>query len=187
MDQSSDDEIAAMRAFNRFYTRQMGLLDESLLKSTFSLAESRVIYELAHRDGLVATDLVRDLGLDAGYLSRLLKKFRTRGLLTQTTSDTDARQTVLALTPAGREAFKPLNQASRDQIAAMLEHLAAGGAGEADQGDQDRAAPAGAGPRSRRFPTSCARFMSATSAGSSVGRGFSTPGNMAGTKPMKRW
>ena len=125
MDQSSDDEIAAMRAFNRFYTRQMGLLDESLLKSTFSLAESRVIYELAHRDGLVATDLVRDLGLDAGYLSRLLKKFRTRGLLTRTMSDTDARQTVLALTPAGREAFKPLNQASRDQIATMLEHLAA--------------------------------------------------------------
>ena len=125
MDLSSDDEIAAMRAFNRFYTRQMGLLDESLLKSTFSLAESRVIYELAHRDGLVATDLVRDLGLDAGYLSRLLKKFRTRGLLTRTMSDTDARQTVLALTPAGREAFKPLNQASRDQIATMLEHLAA--------------------------------------------------------------
>jgi DNA-binding MarR family transcriptional regulator/N-acetylglutamate synthase-like GNAT family acetyltransferase len=125
MDQSSDDEIAAMRTFNRFYTRQMGLLDESLLKSAFSLAESRVLYELAHRDDLVATDLTRDLGLDAGYLSRLLKKLETRGLLTRTTSDTDARQTVLALTPAGREAFKPLDQASRDQIAAMLEHLEA--------------------------------------------------------------
>jgi DNA-binding MarR family transcriptional regulator/N-acetylglutamate synthase-like GNAT family acetyltransferase len=125
MNQSSDDEIAAMRAFNRFYTRQMGLLDEGLLKSDFSLAESRVMYELAHRDGPVATDLTRDLGLDAGYLSRLLKKFKTRGLLTRTTSNTDARQTVLALTPAGREAFKPLDQASRNQIAALLEDLAA--------------------------------------------------------------
>src|SRR4029453_12385558 len=125
MNQSSDDEIAAMRAFNRFYTRQMGLLDEGLLKSGFSLAESRVMYELAHRDGPVATDLTRDLGLDAGYLSRLLKKFKTRGLLTRTTSNTDARQTVLALTPAGREAFKPLDQASRNQIAALLEDLAA--------------------------------------------------------------
>jgi DNA-binding MarR family transcriptional regulator len=125
MDQSPDDEIAAMRAFNRFYTRQMGLLDEGLLKSAFSLAESRVIYELAHRDGLVATDLTRDLGLDAGYLSRLLKKFEARGLLTRTTSNTDARQTMLALTPAGREAFEPLDRASRNQIAAMLEHLAA--------------------------------------------------------------
>jgi DNA-binding MarR family transcriptional regulator len=117
---ASKDQIAIVRSFNRFYTRQIGLLDEGLLKSPFSLTEVRVLYELAHRDGLTAADLRRDLGLDAGYLSRLLKNFETQGLVIRTPSSTDARQTALALTPDGREAFEPLNQASQDEIGAML-------------------------------------------------------------------
>ncbi len=121
-----DRQVATVRDFNRFYTRQIGLLEEGLLRSEFSLTEARVLYELAHRDGLTATDLGRDLGLDAGYLSRLLKKFEMRGLVARSPSGTDARQAVLALTQAGREAFGPLNRASQSEIAAMLDRLTAG-------------------------------------------------------------
>ncbi|RWA69442.1 bifunctional helix-turn-helix transcriptional regulator/GNAT family N-acetyltransferase [Mesorhizobium sp.] len=116
--------IDAVRAFNRFYTRQIGLLDEGLLKSPFSLTEARVLYELAHRDGLVASDLVRDLGLDPGYVSRLLKKFEERGLVERAASEADARRSPIALTPAGRDAFAPLNQDSHDQVRALLDRLA---------------------------------------------------------------
>ncbi|MBZ9974793.1 helix-turn-helix domain-containing GNAT family N-acetyltransferase [Mesorhizobium sp. BR-1-1-10] len=117
--------IDAVRAFNRFYTRQIGLLDEGLLKSAFSLTEARVLYELAHRDGLTATDLGRDLGLDAGYVSRLLKKFERLHLISRATLASDARQSSIALTPAGRNAFAPLNQGSHDQVAALLDRLPA--------------------------------------------------------------
>ncbi|MER9753052.1 helix-turn-helix domain-containing GNAT family N-acetyltransferase [Mesorhizobium sp. M0166] len=117
------ERIDAVRAFNRFYTRQIGLLDEGLLKSTFSLTEARVLYELAHCDGLTATDLARDLGLDAGYLSRLLKKFEERDLVERATIEADARRSSIALTKAGRQAFAPLNQGSHDQVAALLERL----------------------------------------------------------------
>jgi DNA-binding MarR family transcriptional regulator/GNAT superfamily N-acetyltransferase len=120
---ASEDHISTVRAFNRFYTRQLGLLDEALYRSAFSLTESRVLYELAHRDGATASDLARDLGLDAGYLSRVLAKFEVGGHLTRTPSASDARQSVLALTRAGRKAFAPLNRASQEQIAAMLEPL----------------------------------------------------------------
>src|SRR3569623_1280214 len=98
------DLIDAVRAFNRFYTRQIGLLDEGLLRSAFSLTEARVLYELAHRDGLTATDLGRDLGLDAGYVSRLLKKFERLHLISRSTVVSDARQSSIALTLAGRNA-----------------------------------------------------------------------------------
>lgn len=117
--------IDAVRAFNRFYTRQIGLLDEGLLKSAFSLTEARVLYELAHRDGLTATDLGRDLGLDAGYVSRLLKKFERLHLIARSTLVSDARQSAIALTPAGRSAFAPLNKGSHDQVAALLDRLPA--------------------------------------------------------------
>jgi DNA-binding MarR family transcriptional regulator/GNAT superfamily N-acetyltransferase len=120
---AKDDPVAAVRAFNRFYTRQLGLLDEALYRSAFSLTESRVLYELANRDGVTASDLARDLGLDAGYLSRVLAKFEAGGHLTRTPSASDARQSVLALTRAGRKAFAPLNRASQEQIAAMLQPL----------------------------------------------------------------
>ncbi|ANN61728.1 MarR family transcriptional regulator [Mesorhizobium sp. SEMIA 3007] len=117
--------IDAVRAFNRFYTRQIGLLDEGLLQSAFSLTEARVLYELAHRDGLTATDLGRDLGLDAGYVSRLLKKFERDDLISRSTLVSDARQSSIALTPAGRNAFAPLNKGSHDQVAALLDRLPA--------------------------------------------------------------
>ncbi|CCV13032.1 bifunctional helix-turn-helix transcriptional regulator/GNAT family N-acetyltransferase [Mesorhizobium sp. STM 4661] len=124
------ERIDAVRSFNRFYTRQIGLLDEGLLKSAFSLTEARVLYELAHRDGLTATDLARDLGLDPGYLSRLLKKFEERGLVERAAIEADARRSSIVLTPAGRQAFAPLNRDSHDQVAALLDRLAAS--------DQDR-------------------------------------------------
>ncbi|TGS14928.1 GNAT family N-acetyltransferase [Mesorhizobium sp. M2E.F.Ca.ET.209.01.1.1] len=129
-DHPGKERIDTVRAFNRFYTRQIGLLDESLLKSPFSLTEARVLYELAHRDGLVASDLVRDLGLDPGYVSRLLKKFEERGLVERAATEADARRASIALTPAGREAFAPLNQASHDQVRALLDRMA--------PADQDR-------------------------------------------------
>ena len=118
------ERIDAVRAFNRFYTRQIGLLDESLLKSPFSLTEARVLYELAHREGLVASDLVRDLGLDPGYVSRLLKKFEERGLVERAASEVDARRASIAITQAGRDAFAPLNQGSHEQVGALLDRLA---------------------------------------------------------------
>ncbi|RWH19605.1 bifunctional helix-turn-helix transcriptional regulator/GNAT family N-acetyltransferase, partial [Mesorhizobium sp.] len=123
-DHPGNKRIDAVRAFNRFYTRQIGLLDEGLLKSPFSLTEARVLYELAHRDGLVASDLVRDLGLDPGYVSRLLKKFEERGLVERAATEADARRSSIALTPAGREAFAPLDQDSHDQVRALLDRLA---------------------------------------------------------------
>jgi DNA-binding MarR family transcriptional regulator/GNAT superfamily N-acetyltransferase len=121
----SNEQIADVRAFTRFYTRQIGLLEERLHKSAFSLTEARVLYELAHRNGLTATDLGRDLGLDAGYLSRLLKKFESRGFVTRAPSATDARQSVLSITEAGRKAFEPLDQASREDVAGLLGRLSA--------------------------------------------------------------
>jgi DNA-binding MarR family transcriptional regulator/GNAT superfamily N-acetyltransferase len=123
MDGSSANAVAAVRAFSRFYTRQIGLLDEGLHRSAFSLTEARVLYELAHRDRLTASDLGRDLGLDAGYLSRMLKRFETSGLVARAAHETDARQSVIALTAKGRQAFAPLNEASQKQVMALLDGL----------------------------------------------------------------
>lgn len=121
----SPDQIAEMRAFNRFYTRQIGLLNEGLLKSEFALSEARVLYELGSRDGLTAADLYRDLGLDPGYLSRMLKKFETRKLVSRRASDTDGRQSILTLTKQGRAAFERLNRASESEIGTLLGRLPA--------------------------------------------------------------
>ncbi len=112
-----------VRHFNRFYTRQTGLLDETLLDSDFSLTEARILYELALCDELTASQLGQDLGLDAGYLSRLIRKFEARGLLSRTRSSEDARRSLLSLTPAGRTAYKPLNRASQQKVAALLQQL----------------------------------------------------------------
>ncbi len=116
----SEQETAAVRRFTRFYTRQIGLLNDGLLKSPYSLAESRVLYEVANRDEVAASDLTRDLGLDAGYLSRMLRGFEDRGLIARSPSQTDARRQMLTLTEAGRDAFADLNKASADQVEAML-------------------------------------------------------------------
>ncbi len=117
---SGPDAITTVRRFSRFYTRRLGLLGEGLLDSAFSLAESRVLYELAHHDGLTASLLGRELGLDPGYLSRILKRFEARGLIVRAPSASDGRQAVLGLTEAGHAAFAPLDQGSREQVAALL-------------------------------------------------------------------
>jgi DNA-binding MarR family transcriptional regulator/GNAT superfamily N-acetyltransferase len=133
--------IAALRAFGRFYTRQIGLLEEGLHRSAFSLTEARVLYELAHRDRPTASVLGQDLGLDAGYLSRLLKRFEEQGLLTRRTAAEDGRRQVLALTQAGQAAFAPLDEASRAEVGALLARLPSA----------DRAALVGAMARVRRL------------------------------------
>ena len=122
--------VAAVRRFSRFYTRQLGLLDEHLLASEFSLTESRVLFELAHRDGLAAADLVRELELDAGYLSRIVRRFAALGLVQRRRAVDDARRSVLTLTARGRTAVAPLERASSDQVAALLDRLHPGAQGE---------------------------------------------------------
>ncbi len=117
--------VAAVRGFNRFWTRRIGVLREGYLESPFSLTEVRVLYELAHREETSASELRGELGLDAGYLSRILRGFEERGLVARRPSETDARRSLLRLTEAGREAFDPLDARSRDEIGAMLGGLSA--------------------------------------------------------------
>jgi DNA-binding MarR family transcriptional regulator/GNAT superfamily N-acetyltransferase len=118
-----EDQVRKVRSFNRFYTRQIGLLNEGLLDSAYSLTEVRILYELAHRGPLTAVDLGQALGLDPGYLSRILKRFNVQGLVQRTPSESDRRQFLLSLTDAGRDAFEPLNEASASEVKAMLSRL----------------------------------------------------------------
>jgi DNA-binding MarR family transcriptional regulator len=118
-----EQRVAAMRRFNRFYTRQIGLLEEGLLNSPFSLTQVRILYELAHGNHATAAELCRDLGLDAGYLSRILAAFEKDGLIEKQGSREDARQTLLKLTKKGRQAFAPLNARSNEQVGGLLGKL----------------------------------------------------------------
>lgn len=115
--------VASVRRFSRFYTRQIGLLEEGLLRSDFPLTEARVLYELAYHPGRSASELGRDLGLDPGYLSRILRSFEDRSLLRREASPRDGRQNHLYLTRAGEQAFAPLDQGSRKEVTAMLSRL----------------------------------------------------------------
>jgi DNA-binding MarR family transcriptional regulator/N-acetylglutamate synthase-like GNAT family acetyltransferase len=115
--------IERVRRFNRYYTRQIGVLHEKLLQSRFSLIEVRVLYELAHRDKPTASELIEELGIDAGYLSRILAGFARQGLVTKTRSATDGRQSLLTLTAKGKATFAPLDRDARDEIGAMLQPL----------------------------------------------------------------
>lgn len=115
--------IAAIRRFNRFYTRQIGVLRKGYLDSPYSLGEMRVLYEIGHADNPTASDIARKLDLDAGYLSRVLLKFQKHGLVNRKTSEKDARQSHLAFTARGRKAFVSLEQRSQDYVATMLGKL----------------------------------------------------------------
>src|SRR5918994_5838693 len=125
-----ETRIDAVRRFNRFFTRRIGVLREGLLHSPYSLTEARVLFEVAHRDELSASDLWRELGLDPGYLSRVLGRLEQGGLIGKARSETDGRRRLLSLTPEGRKAFSLLDRRSREEVAEML--------GEHSEGDQRR-------------------------------------------------
>src|SRR5215212_12221667 len=114
--QDPDCQISAVRAFNRFYTRKLGVLDQHFMKSPFSLSEGRVLYELAHREDLAAKEIGIELGLDPGYLSRLIQKFSEDGLITRIPLPSDRRQYRLALTDQGRQAFAGLERSSQEDV-----------------------------------------------------------------------
>jgi DNA-binding MarR family transcriptional regulator/N-acetylglutamate synthase-like GNAT family acetyltransferase len=115
-----DRRVGDVRHFNRFWTRQLGVLREGYLESPFSLTEVRVLYELAHGEETTASELGEELGLDAGYLSRILRGFEKHGLIHKRLSEADGRRRLLRLTDRGREAFAPLDARSRSEIGAML-------------------------------------------------------------------
>jgi DNA-binding MarR family transcriptional regulator/N-acetylglutamate synthase-like GNAT family acetyltransferase len=122
---SWDPQVSAIRAFNRFYTRKIGVVD-GMASSPFSLAEARVLYEVAHREQPTATDIRKELGLDAGYLSRMLREFERKKLVARVQSKNDERQKFLSLTAKGRKAFAPLDERSNREVAAMIEKLSPG-------------------------------------------------------------
>jgi DNA-binding MarR family transcriptional regulator/GNAT superfamily N-acetyltransferase len=142
-----DDQIAAVRGFNRFYTRKLGVLDQQLLKSPFSLSEARVLYELANRESLAAKQIGSELGLDPGYLSRIIQSFDEKGLVTRKPLPSDRRQFRLSLTAKGRQAFAKLDRSSHDDVGAMLARL-----------------PPGAGERLVRAMTAIERLLDASRA-----------------------
>ena len=125
MSRPSPQRIAAVRRFNRFYTRQIGVLRKTYLDTPYSLGEMRVLYEIGHGNGLTASDIARALDLDAGYLSRSLRNFEKRGLIARKTSAKDARQSHLTLTAKGRKTFAPAEQRSDSDVAKMLQTLEA--------------------------------------------------------------
>jgi DNA-binding MarR family transcriptional regulator/GNAT superfamily N-acetyltransferase len=118
------EQIHAVRGFNRFYTQRIGVLDEGLLDSEFSLSEARVLYELAQRGKCSASELAQHLALDAGYLSRILRRFEQQGMLVKQAAADDARRHVLQLTRRGRSRFAELDRRSSSQIQGMLAALA---------------------------------------------------------------
>jgi DNA-binding MarR family transcriptional regulator/GNAT superfamily N-acetyltransferase len=129
-DASLELRVGAVRRFNRVYTRRIGVLQENFLDSSYSLAEGRVLYELAQRDRLTATEIADELGLDQGYLSRILRDFAERGLIVKTPSPHDRRQNLLSLTVKGRLAFARLDERSQSDITGMV--------GKLPQAEQER-------------------------------------------------
>ena len=117
--------VAAVRSFNRFYTQKLGVLQNGWLDSPFSLTEARVLYEIKQRGRATASGIVRDLGLDAGYLSRILRRFQKSGLIRKDVSPDDGRQSFLSMTARGRKAFDPLETRTERQVGAVLGRLTA--------------------------------------------------------------
>ncbi len=126
MDTHHDQSVEAVRRFSRFYTKRIGVLHEGLLGSQFSLTEARVLYELAQREAVTAVELQKELALDAGYLSRILKKFGDSGLIGRRRSDQDGRQNLISLTEKGRESFTRLNSQSQSEVSKLLEQVTPG-------------------------------------------------------------
>jgi len=116
-------QIAAVRRFNRFYTREIGVLRKNFLETPWSLGEMRVLYEIAYGERPTASDIAQCLDLDAGYLSRVLQKFETQGLVSRTRSANDARQSHLKLTAKGKSTFGPADQRQIDKVSTMLARL----------------------------------------------------------------
>ena len=186
--QDLERRIAAVRRFNRFYTRQIGVLRKTYLDSPYSLGESRLLYEIAQRGAVTASEIGRALDLDAGYLSRVLRDFEKRGLIVRKASATDARQSHVTLSARGRKTFAPLEHRSQGSTAAMLgaldaaaqtrltEAMATIEACSAARGDkQDRP----------RAATACARRSPAISAGSSSATASFTRRSTAGPSRSK--
>src|SRR5262252_2574888 len=124
MVQPADTTVSAIRNVNRFYTRKIGLVDGTA-SSPFSLAEARVLLELARLEKPTATEIRKELGLDAGYMSRILGEFERQKLIKRERSAGDERQKALSLTARGRRAFQPLDERSSQQMADMVENLSA--------------------------------------------------------------
>ena len=117
--------IAAVRRFNRFYTQRLGVLQRGWLDSPYSLTEARVLYEIKQRGRTTASDIARELDLDAGYLSRILRRFQRHGLIRRQASPEDGRQSFLSITARGRRAFAPLERRTEQQVGTLLERLSA--------------------------------------------------------------
>ena len=122
-DPAFEQRVGAVRRFSRFYTREIGLLQASWLDSSYSLTQARVLYELSRRKACTASDLASELGLDHGYLSRILRGFADRGLITRQRSKDDGRQSVISLTGKGRKAFAPLDARSQREAGALIATL----------------------------------------------------------------
>jgi DNA-binding MarR family transcriptional regulator/GNAT superfamily N-acetyltransferase len=122
-DHTAEARVAAVRRFNRFYTRQLGVLRKTYLDSPYSLGEARLLYEIAQRGSPTASEIVRALDLDAGYLSRTLRNFEKRGLIQRKVSARDTRQSHIALSASGLKAFAPLDRRSQRDAGATLEKL----------------------------------------------------------------
>jgi DNA-binding MarR family transcriptional regulator/GNAT superfamily N-acetyltransferase len=125
-----DQRVGVVRRFNRFWTRRIGVLHEGYLESPFSLTEVRVLFELAYSKETTASELSKELGVDAGYLSRILRGFEERGLIAKKPSETDGRRSLLSLLEAGQEVFDSLDTRSREDVGAML--------GDLSTAEQDR-------------------------------------------------
>jgi DNA-binding MarR family transcriptional regulator/predicted GNAT family acetyltransferase len=123
MQTEAASRVAGVRQFNRFYTRQIGLLRQGMVGTSFSLTEGRVLYEIGRRGTTTAAELVADLTIDPGYLSRLLRGFITSGLVLSTRSATDRRQSILTLTDRGRKTFTTLDRRSQEEIGVLLGRL----------------------------------------------------------------
>ena len=181
--QVDSERIDAVRRFNRFYTRQIGVLRKTYLDSPYSLGEMRVLYEIAHNEAATAKDIGRALDLDAGYLSRILRNFEKRGLITRKASEKDARQSYLSLTARGRQAFEPAERRSQRDVGGSLAKLEPADQSAIDLRDaNDRGAPrrAGRSGTGQTATSSCARHVMATSAGSFPGTPSSMRRNTAG-------